>query len=169
MKLVREHINEKFQEEDVDIIRKMGIGDPELREVYDSLDIVNDIAKGEISDSFDLRNAFSHVKNLTKLIYLTIKFHVDKKFNLNLQLTPERRFEYTQGREFGKADVPPYQFTFKMSDDTNEFYISLSLVKKVRREIIRKHVETSSRCKTLDQLDRQMERFIKKYDIKITP
>ena len=164
MRKVKEILYEKFTEETTDIIKDMGIGDPELLKVYESLDIINDMAGGEITGSFSIKKSFTHVTNLYKLIYLAVKYHIDEKFNLDLRLDI-KQLEYARGVAFASARAGNYQFSFKINDDTNEAYITLSFI----RGAMRKHVETSSRCKTLDQLDRQMERFIKKYDIKITP
>ena len=164
MKKVREILYEKFTEESTDIIRDMGIGDPEIIKVYKSLDIVNDMAKGEVTGSFNLQDAFTHIESLNKLIYLTVKFHIDEKFNLDLKIE-ERGLEYPAAREFATAKAGYHLFRFKLNDDTNEVYISLSLVKGFKHT----HLITSSRCKTLDQLDQQMKRLIKKIDVKITP
>lgn len=157
-------IYEKFTEEGTDVIQDMGIGDPEMIKAYKSLEIVNNMAHGEISGSFNLKDAFEEVSNLYQFIYLAIKFHVAEKFNLDLHLG-ERTMEYPAAIEFGVAKVGSVHLKFKTNNDTNEVYVSVSEVKRFKRM----HLMTSTRCKTIDQLDRQIQRIIDKLDLKITP
>lgn len=163
MKYVREHINEKF-EEDTDVVNDMGIGLPEFREIHASLKELNTATTSHIDDSFNIAEYLKNVHTIEKFVFLTVKYHIKEKFNIDITvLETPKIHNMTDIIEIGGTRIGTTNLMFKINKRTNEMYFTVSEVKYRNR----KFLMTSLKCKTLGKLDIEIQKAIEKFKLKI--
>lgn len=160
-KLVKEHINEKFEEES-DSIQDMGIGIPEFREIYSSLKDVNTLITSQIDSSFNIEKALQSVDSIQKFIFVATKYFVKEKFNLDMTI---RIYDQQMAHitEFGTVKIGTIVLTFKINGKNNDMWFTISEVKYNNR----KYIQTSAKCKTFEKLEREIRKTIDKFGLKI--
>lgn len=154
MKLVKEHINEKFTSES-DPIDDLNIGIPELRELNKTYKEFGQILKSDMKN-LDFHDALIKIGSLGKIVPYGIMLYFNEKYKLNIEMLTY----WYNGTNFAKGTKNGYNFYFCISN--SGMSVMINIFKGAGKFIC-----STKQCRSMLRLEKDFLKICKVNSVKI--